>query len=702
MGTVLADDELSEEEAESGTTEVRAAVVVPTVHRLRDLDRRGRWVAGAFAAALLLAPVLAFARYLPDWVPSGDPAYMGLRALDVGTSRTPLLGQPSTSAEYVDGYMVHHLGPSHFYLLAPFVRLLGPAAGMLLVSVLITGGSVLVAAWAVLRQLGPAAAGIAAVVLGATTFTTGAASLVNPVSSSISGYPLLCSAVLLWCLLCGDRRLLPLTTLVVSFTAQQHLAVLPALALITGMGLVGFFVPRLQQGRRLIRPVAVSAGVALLVWSPVIVQQLFGSQGNLSQLREFAGHTDRPKLGMDEASRQVVHTLGLPPLLGQTELEGTWFFGAPSTLTSFSAGIVVAVLLAAAVHWHRAGERRRAMLVVMAVVTALGGLVNGSSVPVGIEQYRLPFYHWAFVLTFFVTIGLALLVGDLARAARMPRLPRVPALRLPRLGWLWAALLPALGVAAVAVPSLVNPSLDRRSNTLLTAYSPVKRGVVDQLDDAVLEMGDRLDGPVVVLTRGEGLYVGLREAVALDLQDRGLDIRHPVGSQSFVDADHLAHRSDVQAALVLVVDRQFDVDEAEVSGVPGEVVAEVDARGDFDWEAWQGLLAEAEATDELVLGPDAEQLIEEQPTEAGQVMTRTYLESFAGDSAPTALADRGNLELLLETPLEQPAYDPALIRRVLRTMPDSEPTPEDPRWRFRVFLLDREELLTWAPEELLP
>ena len=61
------------------------------VYRLRDLVGRQRWVAAAVAAALSLAPALALVRYLPAWFPAGDPALMGLRALDVGTSRTTLI-----------------------------------------------------------------------------------------------------------------------------------------------------------------------------------------------------------------------------------------------------------------------------------------------------------------------------------------------------------------------------------------------------------------------------------------------------------------------------------------------------------------------------------------------------------------------------------------------------------------------------------
>src|SRR2546421_8193792 len=62
-----------------------------SVYRLRDLDRPGRWAALAFTLALLIAPAVAFAWAMPDWAPAGDTALMGLRVLDVGTARTPLI-----------------------------------------------------------------------------------------------------------------------------------------------------------------------------------------------------------------------------------------------------------------------------------------------------------------------------------------------------------------------------------------------------------------------------------------------------------------------------------------------------------------------------------------------------------------------------------------------------------------------------------
>src|SRR5687768_13474277 len=191
VGTVLIDDDDVEvaPTGDAGGDEDTAPAQRP-VHRLSDLDRRGRLLAGVFALALALAPLLALAWAAPEWTPANDPALMALRTLDVGSSRTPLTGQPSTSANYTSAReVVNHPGPVHFYVMAPVVRVLGVALGMITVSVVITGGCVLLAAWAIYRQLGPPGGIVGAVALGAITFTTGASSLVNPVSSNIARYP---------------------------------------------------------------------------------------------------------------------------------------------------------------------------------------------------------------------------------------------------------------------------------------------------------------------------------------------------------------------------------------------------------------------------------------------------------------------------------------------------------------------------------
>lgn len=697
MDSVLVEHERADDDVSAGIEgkgDVDAADGGNTVHRLRDLDRRHRAIAAAFGLAVLLAPLLAFARYLPDWAPAGDPALMAFRALDVGTSRTPLLGQPSTAATYVDATEVHHLGPLHFYMMAPAIRVLGVAAGMLVISVLITGGSLLVAAWATFRQLGLVGGAVAAAVLGTISFTTGAASLVNPVSSMIAGYPLLCSAVLLWCLLCGDLRLLPLTAVWVSFTAQQHLSVLPALAVLTVVPVVGCVVLERARRRELTRWGGIAAVLALVMWLPVIGQELFGRRGNLSELRDFSSHAERDSVGMRASVDQLVNTLGWPPFLGKTTLTGQWWFTRPSTTTRMTAVLVVVLLGFAAFRWYRAGDRRRVALVALAGVAAVGGLISGASVPEGIEKFRMAFFHWAFVLMFFVVTGLVLLAADLLA----PVLARVRALGD---GWPRTLLVSAVPLLVIVVPAVVNPSLDRPTNTLRTAYAPVTRQMLDEIGDAVAAEKGRIDGPVLVTSRGQDAFVGIRQAVALELDERGLDVVHPTHDRSFVHPDRLVDEDTVASGIVVVLDDPTSGDMAAATGVPGELLIDVGKWEGTDQEAYEELLATAEAADEVRFSAKAEAMLAgfDNPTQVD--MIETVLRSFVGPTAEERLSDPASLRLLLDAPLLEPDFDPAVVRRLLASFPgESTDNYRDEPWRLRIYLLDRREVVDYASWEI--
>jgi hypothetical protein len=667
--------------------------VAPSIHRLRDLDRCGRVWAGLFAVGLLLAPVLAFAWAAPDWAPEGDPALMAVRALDVGTSRTPLVGQPSTSGLYggdAGGRHVAHPGPLHFYLMALPVRLAGPALGMLAVSLLVTGGAVLVAAWATFRQLGPLGGALGAVALSLVTFTTGASSLVNPVSSNIAGYPVLCSLVLLWCLVCGDLRLLPLAVGVVSFAAQQHLSSLPVLVVVTVATVLAALVgartgrprrgersrrrprprwaagadskfPRVGRGvranplgllvgwwraqgwrdasaRRELRTWAGwSAVVGLVLWSPVLVQQVTGHPGNLSAMVRFAGNSDRPSLGTGAAVRQLAHTLGLPPMLGRTRLHGGWLLADVGPLTWASAVVVAGVVAVAGVRWRREHPRRAALALVAGCV-AVGGLVNGASVPSGIEQYRLAFYHWAFALAFLVTLTVGLAAADGLRWVA----GRWAAGRPPR----WTGPVAAgVALAAVVVPAAANPALDRPTNTLVAAYAPVERQAMERLAGQVLANVDR-DPITLVYARDDVPFIALREGLALELIDRGFAVRYPPSLRWFADGERLAEPSEADQALVLQID-----DGTPQRRPPGRLVAEVDMAPDFDWDAYDELLSRSPG--QIPLGDNP--------------LTRAALDAL------------------------RPA-EPRLVSRVADTMP----TVDDPAalHRLQVYVLDRAQLAT--------
>jgi hypothetical protein len=666
-----------------------SAAPAQPVHRLRDLDRRSRLIAAVLGLALLLAPLLALAWAAPDWTPANDPALMALRSLDVGGSRTPLTGQPSTSANYTSAQeVVDHPGPIHFYVMAPTIRLLGAPLGMLTVSVAITGAGVLIAAWALFRQLGPTGGVVGAVALGAITFTTGAATLVNPVSSNIARYPLLCSMVLVWCLLCGDIRLLPLASAVVSFTAQQHLSILPTVGVVAATGTVGFLVAWGGQGRwrrsdarrQLLGWGGAAIGVALLLWTPVIYQQFFGDgTGNLTRMATFARHDERPSVGMGSAVRQAAHVLGLPPLLGQLQLSGDWLLNPVSIGTWITAAVVVTVVAGLGLRWRRAHQSRQAALVVAAGIVLVAGLVNGSSVPEGLEKYRLSLYHWAWPLALFVVVSLALGAIELVRRLPQTQRPWVPTAAC------------ALAVAAIAVPSLVNPSLDRRSNDLGDAYSPIHRSFMDDLSDQVIDEKAAIagPGPVVLLERGQqNNFHGLREALALALEQRGLTTVHPRYLWNGVDAERLVQSDTVESGLVMVIDQAVAVDEAEVNQVPGRLIAEVDGLADFDQDALDTLIDQVTEAGSVELTEEGEAAIAARPSPGDEVLGAAI--SFLPTNPGVGLTNPEILRFLRDHPPASPPLDAGAIDLVLDTLPGKQDA------RLRVYLLDHDELVAYA------
>ncbi len=660
---------------------------VRAVHRVRDLSPQERRWAWALGAALLVAPVTALLLFLPDWSPQADPALMALRALDTGTARTPLLGQPSQSGLYADSVAsVHHPGPLHFYLLALPVRLLGGTLGMLVVSVLVTGSCLVTSAWAVFRQLGRTAGVVAALALAAVAFTTGASSLVHPVSSSIAGYPLLLSAVLCWCVAAGDVRLLPLATVAVSFTAQQHLAVVPATVAMTAGALVLLGVTWRREGRwqdpASRRGLRVAAGwsgaIALVLWSPVLVQQAFGGTGNLGQIVWFARHDERANLGLGRAVWQAAHALGLPPLLGRTEVTGAWLISRPTAATWVSAAAVLAVVAVICVRW-RAEHPRRATLGTMTAIVLAAGLYNGASVPVGLEQARLSFYHWTFVLAFFVALVIGLAVAE-------------PVLRAARGSVGFRAghrhVLAALAVLAVAAPGLVNPHLDRTTNQPRAAGAPLDPDVVDQLVDALAARAEDLGPHPLVLTRNSPAFEMYGATLSYALVEEGIDVRYPLTDRFFVHDTHLVDRDAVGSALLFVVD-----DELPSTTPPGELIAQVDLHAGLAVGDYRALVAAAEDADEVDLGDELGAGLSERE----RALTTQLVEGLL-DDPEAGLLRPDLLEFLAGNPaLRSPALDPDRAARLLDSIEDrTKPWRPGTPTGIRVFLLDREETLATA------
>ncbi len=391
----------------------------PGRHRLRDLDRRGALAAGALALLLLLVPALAAVANHGRWVPQGDDALIELRARDVGTSRMPLVGQPSTSGSYGEkAANVAHPGPIEFIALAPSVRLFGPTTGFFVVTAAITGACLLVVSWVLFRQAGPRAGCLGAALGALACFTAGAGGVVEPISSNAGRFPLLAAAVLAWALLCGDLKLAPLAAAVWSYAAEQHLSILPASAVVAGIAVVGaaWWIwrrdPQLSR-RAQAAWVAAAGAVGVVLWWPVWWQQLTGHPGNISALASYSGDSTRQDLGARSAVGQVARVLGPRPFLGRSGVVG-WDLVAHVPFGLALAGIVVVLGVVAAGTWWARDDHRlvAAGLVLGALVVA--GLATGTNIPDSPEQGRLAFYHWAFALSFFEVVVLVWLAARLA------------------------------------------------------------------------------------------------------------------------------------------------------------------------------------------------------------------------------------------------------------------------------------------------
>lgn len=196
-------------------------------HRVRDLDTRGR-LAVLLLVLLLAVPYAAavFGAIEVGWRPSNDDALIALQVHDVLAGEWPLLGQPSTAEHYAGSEIVRHPGPIQFYLFAPLVALVGAGSGLLVGAAAVNLGAVLVAAWVIFRRAGPRVALLGALVLSLLAWAQGPVQLVDPISSNMGGIALVGLVALVWAVVDGDVRLLPLLAFAFAFVAQQHLAVL--------------------------------------------------------------------------------------------------------------------------------------------------------------------------------------------------------------------------------------------------------------------------------------------------------------------------------------------------------------------------------------------------------------------------------------------------------------------------------------------
>src|SRR4029453_13906452 len=181
------------------------------------------------------------------------------------------------------------------------------------------------------------------------------------------------------------------------------------------------------------------------------------------------------------------------------------------------------------------------------------------------------------------------------------------------------------------------------------------------------------------------LFVGLPQAVAFELTERGIDVRHPLTFRGYVDDDRLVERSAVDTGLVLVV----ETFKRKGPAPRGDLLAHVDLESPLDGGAFNALVAQAQSAHDVQLGRAAEEGL----AAISDPWQQLRLKVLLGDipRRPREVLTSEVLRFLRDHPIEQPHLDRALIERVLASVP--EDWSPDTAVRLRLSLVDREELL---------
>jgi hypothetical protein len=517
--------------------------------RLRDLQGRERGLALGMFVLVLVPFAVALVRAFHDgWIPSGDEANIATRAFDVFSRHPPLTGLPSTSHKYGEAIPANHPGPMEFYLLAAPLRVLGMSVGPLLTAAVINAGCVLVALWVFFRRLGLTAMLWAGVLLLAVMWSAGTSVLTDTLSSNMTMYSVLASAVLAWALIDGDLRLLPLAAFVASYAAQQHLAagvIVAVLFVVVLVAMVVGVVSRARRGDTAITRMArrwglASVAVAGVSWFPVLYDQFSHHRdhpGNLSQIVRFARDNTRPTVGTGSAVDQTLHGVVPPTILGRTDTSGLFFLQSLSVVRLVVGFAVVAALIA--IVWaarHRARPLARLAFVALVVLVAV--FVNGSNVPASEEAWRVNLYRSSWTAAFVTWTAIGIGTALLARHALGER----PLLRRAQ----QHAPLTLTVIAALIATSVVFVQGADDHNRERPAFDIEKR-----IAAAVLDKIDRTH-PVFVVDHGYAATISIRPYLVLRLVEAGFTVEVPDSEVAFYGGIRGYRARESPSALVIV------------------------------------------------------------------------------------------------------------------------------------------------------
>ena len=524
------------------TTRARSTDAAEETRASGHLLTSGRLV--ALALGLVLLPVVVSAVGLvvsvgTSYLAGSDIGLTELRTDDVG--RHPVLLGPYSR----DGW--NHPGPALFYALALPYRLAGGhSIGLGLGALLINGVAIAGMAVVAYRRGGVAFTLITLAGCAVLMRALGPAFLRDPWNPFVTVLPFGLLVFLTWAMTCGEAWALPVGVAVASFCVQTHVGYAPIAFPLLAWGGTWLAVLAFRQrgpeehklrSHDLMRAGVVAVAVLALMWLPVVVQQLVGSPGNLTEVVRHFSQGEGQRHSLAEGYRVVSGQFGLTPQWLTGHVAVVPFSGEPDLLSSAPLPVLLIPFGLAALAFWRWRSSDAIRLVATLILALALGLFSVTRIIGPAYEYRFRWTWFVGMLASVVVIWAGwTLISRRAHAARvMPLLLGVPISALVVLG----------GVNAVSAVRAGTPKED-----ISAAVRTVGPAV-----EAALPKGNG----DVVLRSTSFESDGYLPTLMLYFERRGVAVRLDRSREDAYGA-HRVHRrgAPIRAVLTIAADKTFD------------------------------------------------------------------------------------------------------------------------------------------------
>ena len=478
----------------------------------------------AYALLVIVVVVFSWKAATLDWKAAGDLSVISLRALDVGTSNTPLVGPYSR-------FQWNHPGPMLSFSFAPWARLFGSSGVGILIGAFVANLAAMFGAAWVARRSSHVLFFLTSIVLAAFVLLAQSGELFNPWNPFVVVLPLFAALIAAWGTFRGDRVAAVVLVIAASFAIQGHIGAAPlgVLALLIGGGGLLYAIARSagEDRRGFVTTSLIAVGVMFVCWIPPLLDQFFGT-GNLGRLVRFQFTATEPSAGLRFALDQVTRLLTFPP---GREVGFLGVVGSGPVVPWMAIVLLAATVVAWRKGWH---DQLQLALVAWLSIAVTGLAISGIK---GIPFQYVFRWSWAMVLVVWIAclwVGVSLLL-ELAPVRRW--FTAGAALVL-------AGLLGALLVFGVSFRTV------QGWDEQLRLYEPLMQPTLDVLQEA--------PKPVMVVT-----YLGLADGtVANELLARGdelgLDLRRTPELTFIFGSKRSVDPANAKSELVLATRGEFE------------------------------------------------------------------------------------------------------------------------------------------------